>query len=96
MAIEPGYSYSNATGSQQSALYISPNKNSVLVTSANSPYTISGSVQCNNILISGSAVGTVTLSAGGTVALQTLTAGTLYPFSATQVSASAGGVYILF
>jgi hypothetical protein len=96
MAIDPGYSYSNATGSQQSALYISPNKNSVLVTSSESPYIISGSVGCNNILLSGSAVGTVTLSSGGVVALQTLSTGVLYPFSATQVSASAGGVYILY
>jgi hypothetical protein len=89
--IDPGYSYSNAYSNQRASLYMGIGDASQLVT---------GSLTLTNvnsgILLSGSAAGTITLLDGSTINLATLSTGVQYTLALSAVSASAGGVYVIY
>ena len=89
--IDPGYSYSNAYSNQRASLNMGIGDASQLVT---------GSLTLTNvnsgILLSGSVSGTITLLDGSTINLATLSTGVQYTLALSAVSASAGGVYVIY
>lgn len=90
--IEPGYSYSNATGSMWASVVPFVTSTSTLL-SGTGTYNASGSAI--KLLISGSASGSVVLAGGGTIFLGGLAAGVTHEFRVSTITLNSGNLFIL-
>jgi hypothetical protein len=90
--IDPGYTYSNATGSMWSALIPAVPSTAILLTGSTT-YNASGSAV--KLLISGSASGSVTLASGGTMHLGGLATGVTHEFRVTTITLNSGNLFVL-
>jgi len=95
--IDSGDGYSNASANKRDAINRRNNSTAILVTTANSPYTVSGSVPTNIALTCNTGTaGTGSLSSGGTISLGSLQVGAIYPLSLSNVIVTAGSVNLLY